>query len=613
MENVAPSVEPRQKEYRSVIGVAIALAILIFFGLQSLVPQGISFSAIFSSVFLIPFLLPAVILSGVFVYVARYCAVRVYQKEGVLLQSFLFGTSLYILQVFAAVAIANFLITQHIRSTAPDLQFATGLLASITLVVSFYVAYIGLLVCMWKIFSGIKKTAASLTYSGSHGAMRYATIAATVLFSLFVFGAAVPIAKVTGWNSLCNLAYGKSNRADCTSQVARTATISQDESFRVEHTDYSRIVGLQNIGGKLVYQFHRPGGETGLSLVVDGKVIDDNVIGSVTEIDGSLAYVVKENSKTVIKWNGNEYGAEYGNITSPVSLADINGSLAFIARKGKLPDSEENHYIVVWNGTEYDEGYSYVHSLQDINGQLAYVGFAPEGNYVHVGAKRYGPYAYNPELFFMDGHVVIKDDDCYIVDGVIAANGCPSGLKFVFTDKGFVFSHHRGGNLPSNHWVVVEPGREVGMFDSISELFNIKGKLGFIGTNDGVSQLYIDGQPTGDPLGDVKYVFVSDGGKVATISKEDTDWIVRIDGTEVFRGKVGSSYGTSSHGFYGEKFAFTMIDAEGTAALWYDGQIVGKGFEVFEKPVLINGKLVIVAAAFQKSTPGKVYSLLHEK
>lgn len=151
------------------------------------------------------------------------------------------------------------------------------------------------------------------------------------------------------------------------------------------------------------------------------------------------------------------------------------------------------------------------------------------------------------------------------------------------------------------------------MYDSVVGLLNVQGKLGFIGTDQNVTKLYIDGKPTRDVLGDIKYAYASKEGKVATFSKNsDLDWTVRIDGIEVYRGMFKATYGTKSFGFYGEKLLFEIYtDKSGTSAIWYDGEIVGEGYIDFE-PVLVNGKLVMAAHPDPRITPKPNFTLFFE-
>jgi hypothetical protein len=605
-------------QYRLLLGVAVVIALLVFFGLLNFVETEQILFLLPMIIFSLPFVLPAILLIGVFIYVAQRFGTQAYVREGVPLRSFAFGTALYILQVFAAIVIANFILVQNARLAPQDMQFATGLLSSASLTLSFFIAYIGLLICMRKLLASIKKNTTHTEYTSSHALFQYVVVGIVIILSLYVFGVAAPIAKITQSEPLCSLVYKNSKKADCVSNIARTETVLQNQFFRTESTPYSKIMSMQNILGKLAYRFQERGSNK-VKLMFDGRVIDDDVRW-VNEVDGDLVYASSKNgqinnSKNTIKWRGEEYGAEYYSVSSPVY---INGALAFIANKGELPNSKaryttEYSYVVVWNGVEYDEGYSHIKNLQDINGQLSYVGSVPESvgrhSYVHIGSKKYGPYLNRTILEFNNKRVLIKrvvsEGERYIIDG-IEQTICNNIQNYTITDKGFA-PVCRGGDI----FAIFENGTKVGEFDSKIELLpNINGKLAFIGTKNGITKLYIDGKTTGSPLGDFKYVYVSENGKVATISQEDPDWIVRIDNNEVFRGDVNTTF-TSNFGFYGERFLF-QINKDEASALWYDGQIVGRGFYRYE-PILIDGKLIIAAEAMSKGSSESEYSLFFEK
>lgn len=603
-------------------GSAILIAVLMYFGVRVFVPAQMSLFAMLTnaeaagqSYFL--FLLPAVVLGLIFVMISWWWGRRIYKKENRPIQSFFFGTSLYLLLIFLTLEILNVVLVHFANGLPEDGPFVVGLVFSIFFLASIQILYVGLLVCMGLLIFSTRSSTQEPPLLRSKFAIqiRYAVIAITVALALYAFGAIAPVASVLNQQWLCNLVYSSRAKADCFLGTSTTATSENTAAqnsagsgtFTIVKTDYKQIKDLHDVGGKLAYAFENNDGTSG--VVYDGQVVSGAYqkvgILPIAEVGGTLAYEAYKGDKQIIVWNGKEYGEQYDMALSPT---DVGGKLAYLAQIGKVRPSIKQ--IVVWDGKEYGTDFTQTNDIRDIGGKLAFHGRKASSEYIVVGDKQYGPYGSVRWLQEKDGHSIAQvsngNASFYVVDGVEIGKGFDYlADQYAFVEGKFAFSGSKNKKI-----TIVYDGQEIGSGGASLESgpYNVKGQLAYVAANpDGTSQLIVGGQTVGLKISDpVHNVAVSDGGKVAIETENaNKEIVVYLDGKEVYRGQGGNPFG-----FFGEKLLF-WIQENKLSALWYDGKKIGQGFYGYNYFAVVNGKLDI--AAFASAAGGVQYSLLLEQ
>ncbi|MEK7063458.1 MAG: hypothetical protein AAB955_02060 [Patescibacteria group bacterium] len=590
----------RGGEWMLLTGIAVGIGALMYWGLSMVVPPELSLFTLFepeAQGMWFYFLIPGVVIGLLALGASSVWGVRVIWAEGKPIHGFLLGVSVYLLLLFGIVEAAQYAAAQYANTLPEDGPFVVGLMFSSSFLYSAQIFY-GLLVILMLVLivasrrrqrEPLKKRAPWVVYA------RGAIIAAGVVLTLYVFGAAAPVALITGEQWVCNAVYPKQIKTRCF--LTNTATLSETSApsgeFVIEKSGYAEIKDLHDIGGKLAYAFENDDGTSG--VVYDGKVVSGaySKVGilPIEDLGGKLAYEAIKGDKTIIVYDGDEYGLEYDRAHSPTL---VGGKLAFLAQKGTVrPDIKQ---VVVWDGKEYGTEYAGTGNIMDIDGQLGYQGGTLNNQYLVVGDTKYGPYQFISWTKYEGGHTVSKvrknDEQLYLVDGVEIGNTDYDYLTdmYAFVDGKFAFAGARNKEL-----FVVYDGKEVGVGSGSSEVgpFRINNKLAYIDVNvDGTAQLFVDGVATGPVFEDrVNNVAVSEQGKVAIQTESETkEMAVYIDGKEVYRGKGGNPFG-----FFGERL-LVWVKEDGLDGLWIDGKVVGKGFFGFSYIELVNGRFVIVGS-----------------
>ncbi|OGC78998.1 hypothetical protein A2852_00090 [Candidatus Adlerbacteria bacterium RIFCSPHIGHO2_01_FULL_54_23] len=564
------------------------------------------------------FLLPAVVVSLILILISWRWGRNIYRKENRPVQGFFFGTSLYLLLVFLALGITNVLLVGYAHTVADDVSFAVGLIFSIFFITSIQILYVGLLICMGLLIYSTRSSPEEPSQAPSPLAIqfRYAVMGVMIIFALYIFGLAAPIATATHQQWLCNLVYSSRAKADCllnTSAIAASENAAQNSgnsgTFTIVKTDYKQIKDLHEVGGKLAYAFENNDGTSGVAY--DGQVVSGAYqkvgILPIAEVGGKLAYEAYKGDKEIIVWDGQEFGTSYNRASQPT---DIGGKLAFVAEIGKK-------YFVVYDGKEYGREADGAGRPTSIQGKLAYAADTNinGGQYVVFDGKQVGGrYGRVEWIKDEDGHLVFEgvngNGTLLVVDGKEYGFGYGQIQNHVLIDGKLAFSAQKDGKT-----VIVYEGTEIGTGSSYEAgPYNIKGQLAYIAANpDGTSQLMVGGQAVGPVMsGSVRNVDVSKGGRVVVQiddgSKQCRGVVhgpIYLDGEKVYEGCSSNPFG-----FFGEKLLFWTQEG-GDKALWYDGKKIGQGFYGYNYFAVVDGKLAI--AAFASAGQGVQYSLLLEQ
>ncbi|GEM_PF-3480992 len=590
------------------LGVAVVLGVLVFFGVSSIVPGEHLGAQLLKTLFAGPggwlFLVPGVLLAFVFTRISLHRGKKLFSEELKPIEAFIFACAVYLFLVYASYLILTGVL-YFAASGAGSAGFVFGLLFAYAVTGALPTLYLGFLVTMALMLVAFRSPRQEPGTVRS-SLLRRGFIIAVFLVSLYALNAFVPIGMALNQPWLCNLAYSSRAKAECFLDAQSQSTASS--KYTVIQTDYKQIKNLKDVGGKLAYAFERHDGTSG--VVYDGQLVSGAYekvgILPIAEVGGTLAYEAYKDGKQIIVWDGKEYGNEYDIALSPT---DVGGKLAFLARRGTRETGL--HQFVVWDGKEYGTQFQQANDIRDFSGQPLFKAKGANGDYVVVGDTSYGPYGYVSSLVVQDGHWVAKGGNnptYYIVDGVLSAVPTNDIGQGVFVNDEFAY-----GAASLEHPLIMYQGKEVGRaVNSEGGPFEINGKVGYVALlPDNRAQLMVDGQPVGPAIaGRVHNIAVSEGGRVA-IQVEDgskcsaVGGAVYLDGEKVYEGCTSNPYG-----FYGEKLLF-WIKENGMSLLWYDGEKIGHGFYGFNYIELINGKIAI--AAFASTNKGIEYSLLLEQ
>ena len=517
-------------------------------------------------------LIPIAIVVILFTLGSWYWGRRIYRRENRSYQAFFFSTALYVV-LTTGMLVAIPLLLAVGSAVSPDadplLSISLGYLLVFMIGLGQYISYFGLvLLLVLIVFSLRKEIVPTRATSLASNIFRYVIIGLAILISLYTSGIFSYAGQVTGLNSFCDETVKDADGTHCYINTTK----GKFEAVKLPSTP---VTGLADVGGKLAYVTSEESADMDLYI-------------------GDL--------KSYIVWDGKEYGKEYAGVSNPT---DVGGKLAYIATKDA--DDISAKTFIVWDGKEYGTEFVGVDDLTNFDGQLAYIGskdpesFQDEQSYIVIGDKKYGPHQLAGRLRIENGHViaVVNDDQGWKFFADSKEYGESIDInsdRGIFINDKFVYSQN-GAIFIEDTKVDVEVAAE--------GPFAVDEKLVFLEQLESTSEdknwrLMIDGKQVGEVIvGDLLKFDVSKNGRVGVkvYTKDELGEIqghFYLDGEQVHT--ENKLYAHTFFKFFGDKLLFEFYE-NSTPFLWYGGDKIGNGFEMFDEEniVLVNDKLVIPA------------------
>lgn len=226
--------------------------------------------------------------------------------------------------------------------------------------------------------------------------------------------------------------------------------------------------------------------------------------------------------KSVLVYNGKEYGSEYYTVLSPLDIMDasiestpavsIGGKLVYRALlKDVLPDGGHKE-VIVYDGKEYGKEYSLAYNPRDVNGKLTYSAKLDASDY------------YGQEFIVYDGKEIGKEySQAYDPVGV--------GGKLAYVALG-----DPNSDIPETF--IVYDGKQLTEYTDVDSPFSLDGKLGYFYLKEGKSYTIYDGKHIGDKYFSAGNLMLV-GGKLAYLAGQDFNNFVVLDGKEGKRYDLG--------------------------------------------------------------------------
>lgn len=582
-------------------------------------------------VYLAPFV-PAILLSAFFIFLSLRLSRSILTEEDKPVQSFLFGVSVYLAPAFLfEFLVSKILFPRIVSGSMAALSNEVSLFLILNLLVSSKYVYIGLFFCIYFLIkrsrnfipSGTPLVTAPKAISG----FRYSFICIVSLYFLYLSGAVTALAVTLSKPGLCKFENDAVAKALC-SRKAYTAILTTgnvkekpewasftESNFKIDKTEYKYMGGLTDINGKLSYIYTDKDNKKG--LFYDGESLGQSyvsILGFPLSIDGKLAYIGVKDGKTIIVWDGKEYGDKYDSALFPVYAG---GTLTYLARAGE--DRANRKQILVSNDKEVETDFDIITQLISVKEQISYLGEKDGKEYVVTGGRQYGPF---DDVAWLRGdyHKVIAkvknaSSSFYLVDGEEVGNVTkPSTLSDTFTMIDGKLGYQVQNN---NKFTVMYDGKEVGLGGATwgaSGPYDVNGKVAYIAQNqDKSSSLVVGGEVVGPAIFDeIKKVRVSGAGRIALEASSISTSTIYVDG------KIAceeSLYGCALYGFFDEKLLYkteVRTPLGDVSALWYDGKKVDQSLRTYGEAELVAGKLHI---STQESVPKGLsnHSLLIEQ
>jgi hypothetical protein len=357
----------------------------------------------------------------------------------------------------------------------------------------------------------------------------------------------------------------------------------QSAKFSEEKTGYEDINGLKDIEGKLVYIAKKitkvsvdlpPGvdkekyGQKDLEntvIVYNGQEFGEEY-GEVSDpvvINGKLAFLASASGQPLIVFDGKETGREDYIVSPPVA---VNNKLVYIVEKGEYIKDKGHKKFVMYDGKQVSEGYFEVRCLKEVGGKLLYIvteeGINGSKDYVVWGDLKVGGYS---------------EIEC---DSVIDVGG---KLTYVGFERG-----------EGTYWNYLVHGDQVIKYDTVISPKNVNGKLAYFARNGRNEFIVYDGKIVSEGYSDVGNPMVINGKLTYTADK------VLFYGTE----KVGRGY---DYVDFPKEINGKLTYMAGVIAgdkikrfIVYGEEELGKEYDEVGKAVGVNGKIAYAGVKGKK-------------
>ncbi len=343
-------------------------------------------------------------------------------------------------------------------------------------------------------------------------------------------------------------------------------------SLNEYETAYTHIDYAADLAGKPAYIVTE---NNKRHILYDGKEIgtayDESLMPAI--IAGKFFYVGVKNNKYYAVYDGQEVGKDFFSIWSP---GEYNGKLIYVAE-------DVGRSVLIYDGKEISNAsYDYVWSYSVVSGKIAYLASKYGENYSRIvpqssNSRRDIPPEGVKSVIVYDGQEIGRGYDTVgfplEVDGTLAYIALKDGKKFAVV-----------GNL------------EGAKYDDIYEPLVFDGKLAYIAENGGKSFLVYDGKEM-TAYNSIDSVSLKDVNGKLTYRAADASTIkgkyfIVSDGVE-----IGKEYdNVLSYAASGEKQAF-VADVNTKRFVVYRGSEIGKEYDSVDPDSIdfYNGKLMFIA------------------